>query len=358
MNNLNLVGAINSLGYGITTYNIWYCLRQQINITLFPIGNINVEDHWDQNAILNDIKNQHDYNPQSPSLKIWHPHDLLMKPHGRGKYCTYSFFEIDKISNSERVGYNTSDIIITPTHWAKDILVTNNINPNKIYVANPGIDTTIFNPNVTIDKSNSTDDYVFINIGKWEIRKGHDILVHLFNQAFSDNDNVRLIMINTNPFLSDKENKQWQQLYKNSKLGHKIYCIPRLSSQLDIAKIIAVSDCGIYPARAEGWNNEIVEMMAMNKPIIATNYSAHTEYLNKKNGYLINIQNHEPAEDGKFFNGSGYWAKLDADVFEQAIQHMRYVYKNNIKTNLAGLETAKQLTWQNTATKLKHIIYE
>jgi len=28
---------------------------------------------------------------------------------------------------------------------------------------------------------------------------------------------------------------------------------------------------------------------------------------------------------------------------------MKYVYKNNIRTNPAGLQTAKNLTWQNTA---------
>lgn len=358
MKNISIVCPINSLGYGISSYNIWKNIKKYANTILFPIGNVSIEQHWTQNDIVEDIKKQSFYSTDIPCLKIWHPTDLLMKPHGHGTYATYSFFELDKVLPSEFIGYNVSDIIITPTQWAKDVLVQNNISPNKIKVAPPGVDTSIFDSTLLIDRNDeSTDDYVFLNIGKWEIRKGHDILVHIFNQAFDIKDNVRLVMVNTNPFISDKENKQWQDLYKNSKLGDKIYILPRLASQYDIAKVIAVSDCGIYPARSEGWNNEAIETMAMNKPVILTNYSGHTEYANKDNSYLININSYELAEDGKFFNGGGNWAKLDTNAIDQAIEHMRYVYHNKVKTNLSGLETAKKLNWDTTAQNILNIIY-
>jgi glycosyltransferase involved in cell wall biosynthesis len=359
MNNINLLCPLNSLGYGITSYNIWQHLKTLADITLFPIGQIAIENHWDQSAILECIKNQYNYNPKSPCLKIWHPHDLLMKPHGTGSYVTYSFFESDYISNAERVGYNNSDIIIVPTQWAKNILVKNHIDETKIRLAPPGVDTTIFDYNIPVSQEDLSDDYVFINIGKWELRKGHDILVDVFNQAFEPHDNVRLLMINTNPFISAKENHEWQNLYKNSKLKDKIYIISsRLSSQMDIAKAISISNCGIYPARAEGWNNEAIETMAMNKPVILTNYSGHTEYANSTNSYLIETETLESAIDNKFFHGDGQWAKLDSNALEQTVEHMRHVYKNHITTNPNGLKTAQQFSWRTTAQKIMDIIYE
>jgi len=352
MKNLNLVCPINNLGYGISSYNIWKNLRDLSKISLFPIGNISVEAHWDKKIIIEDIKNQINYDKDAACLKIWHPHDLLMKPHGCGPYGTYSFFETNKISIGDKVGYDISDVIITPTSWAKNILVDNGISDNKIKISSPGIDLSIFNHNLPIDEEEKPEDYIFLNIGKWETRKGHDILVHLFNQAFNDNDNVRLLMVNTNPFLSDQENQQWQNLYKNSKLGSKIYMLPRVSSQKDIAKIIKISDCGIYPARAEGWNNEGIETMAMNKPIILTNYSGHTEYATQYNSFMIDINGYEIAEDGKFFHGHGEWAKLDSNSIDQAISHMRYVYKHKVTANLEGLKTAQKFTWDKTAQEL------
>jgi glycosyltransferase involved in cell wall biosynthesis len=357
MKDISIVCPINNLGYGISSYNIWKNLRTLCKTSLFPIGNISIESHWDKEIIIKDIKNQINYNKDSACLKIWHPNDLLMKPHGYGPYATYSFFEINKISIVDRVGYNISDIIITPTSWAKNVLIDNGIDQRKIKVSTPGVDLSIFDHELSIEEEEKTEDYVFLNIGKWETRKGHDILVHLFNQAFNQDDNVRLLMINTNPFLSDKENQQWQNLYKNSKLGNKIYILPRVASQKDIAKIIKISDCGIYPARAEGWNNEAIETMAMNKPIILTNYSAHTEYANKTNSYLIDINSLESANDGKFFNGEAEWGRLDNSSIEQGVEHMRYVYNNRITTNPQGLITAQNYSWTKTANSIIENIY-
>jgi hypothetical protein len=61
MNNINLLCPLNSLGYGITSYNIWQHLKTLADITLFPIGQIAIENHWDQSAILECIKNQYNY---------------------------------------------------------------------------------------------------------------------------------------------------------------------------------------------------------------------------------------------------------------------------------------------------------
>jgi glycosyltransferase involved in cell wall biosynthesis len=130
-----------------------------------------------------------------------------------------------------------------------------------------------------------------------------------------------------------------------------------MPTQKDVAKIIKMSDCGIYPSRAEGWNNEAIETMAMNKPIIITDYSAHTEYCNKQNSYLLDIKNTEIAEDGVFFNGYGNWADID-DCIDQCVEYMREVYKNNIRTNITGVETAQKFNWTQTCNIIQNKIYE
>ena len=117
---------------------------------------------------------------------------------------------------------------------------------------------------------------------------------------------------------------------------------------------MAYADCGIFPARAEGWNNGAIEVMAMDNPIIITDYSAHTQYCNKDNAYLIDILETEPAKDNIWFNGTGNWAKLNSRTMDQAVEHMRYVYKNQIRSNAKGLETAHNHSWAKTA----QIIYD
>jgi glycosyltransferase involved in cell wall biosynthesis len=211
-----------------------------------------------------------------------------------------------------------------------------------------GVDTSVFNPELSFDIEKKQDKYVFLNIGKWEVRKGHDILLDLFNTAFPDENDVELWILAselTNSYSSEEELKKWKQMYESP----RIKIIPGAQRHSDIAKIMFFSDCGIYPSRAEGWNLEALETMAMNKPIITTNYSAHTEFCNKDNAYLVDILNKEVAFDGKAFKGQGFWAKIDQNQKDQIIDYMRHVYKSNIRTNKNGLETAQKFTWNNTA---------
>jgi hypothetical protein len=97
--------------------------------------------------------------------------------------------------------------------------------------------------------------------------------------------------------------------------------------------------------------------MACGKHVIITNYSAHTEFCNTKNSYLIDIDELEPAYDGKWFNGKvGSWAKIGQDQIEQTINHMRTVHSlkqdGQLKVNEEGIKTSKEFTWENTAKEI------
>ena len=223
--------------------------------------------------------------------------------------------------------------------------------PPNVHVVPLGVDMDIFNP-----AKSTREETVFLNVGKWEVRKGHDILVNAFNEAFSDDDNVELWMMCTNPFYTDEENTQWSNHYKSSKLGGKVRIIPRQRSKKEVYNIMAQSDCGVFPSRAEGWNLEIIEMMACGKKIITTDYSAHTEFCNPENASLIQINEKEPAHDGKWFKGQGAWAKITPENITQLAEHMREVHEqkssgSNIE-NSKGIETARNLSWKNSAEKI------
>lgn len=352
MTTLNMMAPIGFTGYGITSHNIYKSLRKNgLDICLFPMGQPNVDSEKDKTDILEDVGKQLKFSNDNYCLKIWHPFDLATRI-GRSKLFALTFFETDRLKPNEAVMINNLDAVFVASDWAKTILLENGIS-TSIKVCPLGIDPAIFNTSIQETVKKDDSKYIFLNIGKWEIRKGHDVLIEAFNDAFQESDNVELWMVNHNPFLNQQENSAWVSLYKNSKLGSKIRIIPRIQAHSDVAKLICLADCGVFPARAEGWNNEAPEFLALNKPIIITNYSAHTQYANKDNSYMIDIDTLTPAIDNKFFDGYGKWADLGENQHEQLVDHMRYVYTNNIRSNPKGLETASQLTWDNTA----NIIY-
>jgi len=349
MEKINMMCPIGTTGYGITSFNIYKALRKSLDICLFPIGNVQVDSEEQKQYLTEDIAKQSVFENNSPTFKIWHQFDLASRI-GNGKYSALTFFEVDKLKPVEIRMINNTDTILVASEWAANVLKNNGVTTN-IVVCPLGIDPDIFNISAakSVEDKKNNDTYVFCNIGKWEVRKGHDILIDLFNKAFSEDDNVELWMVNFNPFLTQEQNMSWINLYKNSKLGSKVKIVGRIQQHSDVAKLISLTDCGIFPARAEGWNNEIPEFFAMDKPVITTNYSAHTEYCNPKNSYLIDIDSLEPAIDDKFFNGYGNWASFGKKQKDQTIDYMRYVYTNKIRTNADGLETAKKLVWDNTA---------
>jgi len=351
MKSLNYIAPINNTtGYGITSTNILKSIIKNTNndLYLFPLGAIGVDGPSEKQVLESLLhKTQLNFDKTAPCFKVWHPHDLSMSV-GKGKYGALIFFELDTIKQIEKTHINNLDVVFVASKWGKRVLENNGIT-TKIVVSPLAVDTDVFKDHEH-PKQFTNDTYKFINIGKWEIRKGHDFVLEAFNNAFTEEDDVELFMINQNPFLSAQENQIWVDMYKNSKLGNKIMPIARVPTHLALAKVIRDMDCGFFPARAEGWNNEILEVMALNKPVITTNYSAHTEYCTKDNAFLIDIDELTVAEDGKFFNGEGKWADLGEKQMEQTVEYLRKVYKENIKTNPQGLQTAKKYTWDNTAS--------
>ena len=74
-------------------------------------------------------------------------------------------------------------------------------------------------------------------------------------------------MATANPFLNQEETAKWTNLVEASPLKDKIRLFPRFPTHEKIAELMSYSDCGLYPSRGEGWNLELLEHMAMDKPV-------------------------------------------------------------------------------------------
>ena len=104
-------------------------------------------------------------------------------------------------------------------------------------------------------------------------------------------------------------------------------------------------------------------MMSCGKPVITTNYSAHTEFCTQENSLLVEIDSMEDAYDGKWFNGEvGEWASLEGNPFDSIVSHMRSVYnewrESRLLVNEGGVQTAVDFSWDKTAQKIKESIGE
>jgi glycosyltransferase involved in cell wall biosynthesis len=286
-------------------------------------------------------------------LRIWHQFDLAQFVGCEGR-IGFPIFELDTFTPREIHHINNLDYMIVCSHWAQRIVKNHSkINPYlSVDVCPLGVDRTIFNENI----NNPHDYYVtFLNIGKWEVRKGHDVIIQAFEKAFEPSDSVRLWMMCDNPFLSEKTIKAWQFQYKHGRLGSKVSFLSRVKTAHEVARIMGEADCGVFPARAEGWNLELLEMMSLGKQVIATNYSGHTEFCTDNNCMLLDVNELESAYDGIWFHNQGNWAKLTDKHVDQIAEYMRMVYNKKKRseglTNFNGIVTAQKFSWENSVKR-------
>tara|TARA_B100001778_G_C18594740_1_gene634075 strand:+ start:516 stop:1577 length:1062 start_codon:yes stop_codon:yes gene_type:complete len=345
---INIISPINPLGYGVAGLNIVKELSKLTQVSLFPMGQISgLNNAQDAEVVKKCIANSRMPSFTDACVRIWHQNDMSQFV-GNGKRIGFPFFELDNFSDIEKHHLQFPDQIIVSSKWAKEVVV-NSCNLTNVSVVPLGVDSSIFTPH-----ENTEEKTIFFNCGKWEYRKGHDIIPLLFNNAFTEQDNVELWMMTQNPFLSKEQSEAWSKIYKKSKLGSKIKLVDRVNTHKEVYNIMRNVDCGLFPSRAEGWNLELLEMMSCGKNVIATDYSAHTEFCNHDNALLISVDEKETAKDNIWFHGDvGQWAKLGRNQMDQAIQHMRDVHNKkqngHLQVNKSGIDTARYFSWHNTA---------
>ena len=353
----NIIGPVNCLSYGYITQNLIKSLLNlghQINLSC--IGPFQPDEVYSE--YVNQCSDKLD--DVSPDVIIWHHFDLKRFVRPGLLNIGFPVFETNHFSQEEVKNLNSVDILLTTSSWYKEILKKNVRNDLPIYVVPLGVGTDIFHKE---EKTNDNGIVKFLNIGKWEIRKGHYELVKCFGEVFKDYDDVSLTLACDNPFIG-ADNQKWVNFAHKFIPEHKINILPlRFNSCVDVAKLIHSHDIGIFPSKAEGFNMPLSECLACEKLCIATDYSAHTEFATKENCLLIPIEESEKMFDGQFFVGNGgTWAKLGTKQIDSLKNLMEFAYRSvksgDFHKNLQRRSSSllEGFSWQNTASKIIGVI--
>lgn len=355
---INIVGSVTQLGYGLVTTNLVNSLTKLGHkVALFHISKNKMEAHPMMHEVIRDsLNNAVKPNFSAPCIRIWHQFDMSL--FCGGKKIGFPFFELDEFTELEKHHLSSLDEIIVASNWAKGV-IEEHFPGKPTHVVPCGYDSSIF---FHADTYKGNDrPFRFLMAGKWEYRKGHDVALEAFVSEFSEEDNVELVCLTQNPNLSAQDNDDWNVTFKQSRLGSKINIVPRLETQSQVADLMRDCDYGLFPTRAEGWNLEAIEMIACGRPIITTGYSAHVDFCTENNSHLIPLEEKEVAFDGHYFtNDIGKWMKFTESNIKTLRRLMRQAYNYRLNESYpysqAISDSVKDFTWDNSAKKLVSVL--
>lgn len=194
---------------------------------------------------------------------------------------------------------------------------------------------------------------VFLSIFKWEARKAWDVLLTAYFDEFSADEPVELY-IKTSPFHSDANfDRQIRELLRGREDASErhgadrgrlmrrlppVYLIDDHLSLEQLAALYKAADAFVLPSRGEGWGRPQVEAMAMELPVIATNWSGPTAYLTDANGYPLAIRGLVPIETGPFRGHR--WADPSPAHLRQL---MRRVHDSPTEARLKGRRARRDM---------------
>ncbi len=301
--------------------------------------------------------NNHNYLPNLPQLR-------------GSKNIGYTFFEDNIISkqNIENAA-RYYDVVVAGSSWCEEMLRFYGL--SNVTTIIQGIDPMVFNPNQK-EKEYFKDKFVLFSGGKFELRKGHDIVIKAYKVLQDRHPDVLLI---TGWF------NQWPQSI-NTMAGSPYLNFQMISDNffdlitrvlvdngIDLSRVINLpaypnlmmpsiyknTDLGFFPNRCEGGTNLVLmEYMACGKPVLGSFNSGHKDILTGNNAVRINEMGVlKVSVNG---NETAVW---DEPFLDETIEKLDWAYQHRDEIGELGRQAGKDLatkTWEQTGKQFYELV--
>jgi glycosyltransferase involved in cell wall biosynthesis len=265
-----------------------------------------------------------------------------------------------------RIGFTMLETDGIPPEWVRqanlmdEVWVPSNFNVatfrdsgvrRPIHVIPLGIDPQYFHPNITSYRN--PDVFTFLTVFDWVERKAPELVLSAFCDEFSAREDAVLVCKVIHPEGEAPILQQIEGMKLRKGGGRILLSVNDIIPTYQLGSLYCSADCFVLASRGEGWGMPILEAMACGLPVIATNWSAQTDFFNETNGYpldvvkLVVVQTKHPAYHGL------RWAEPS---YEHLRERMRHVYEHREEARNKGLFAATEVrmkwTWDHSARKI------
>ena len=282
----------------------------------------------------------------------------------------YTFFE-DTVLHPSFIenGRRFYDVVVTGSLWCEEVLRGYGL--TNVATIIQGVDPTIFNP-AHATKEYLQDQFVIFSGGKFELRKGQDLVIRAFKVLQDRYKDVMLVNswynhwaasmqtmsasphIRFAPKSGDYNALMEQTFVENGIDPRRVITLPPLPNIM-MTRIYRNTDIGLFPNRCEGGTNLVLmEYMACGKPAIASYSSGHRDVLTDRNSLPLRVL--RPISISQNGEQVAVW---DDPQLDEVIARLDWAYHHRDGIRTIGSEAGRSmapLTWERTAQQFHDVL--
>ena len=167
-------------------------------------------------------------------------------------------------------------------------------------------------------------------------RKNPEAAIEAFKKAFSPREEGIGFVVKVN----NASKEHIEGLQKKLKGYLNVYFILENLEKEQVNSLISLTDVVVSLHRAEGFGLIMAEAMLLGTPVIATNWSANTEFMNEEVSCLVDYKLIQITEDIGPYKKGQHWAEADVDM---ASMYMKKLYTNKEFYKIKSMQGKKYI---------------
>jgi glycosyltransferase involved in cell wall biosynthesis/tetratricopeptide (TPR) repeat protein len=266
-----------------------------------------------------------DVPPRSPTVTVRHSWPPRFSPRPAQLWVHIQPWEFGGIPDAWTRSLRDATEVWSYSSWVRDNYVASGLAPDKVQVVPSGVDVDLFKPDGPRYVFAQDRSFRFLFVGGFIGRKGVDLLLNSYINAFSRNDDVCLVLkgFGAGGVYANGLHDQVRALAANAD-GPAIEVIEDDLPDDQMASLYRSCDVLVHPYRGEGFAMPVAEAMASGVPVVVTADGATSDFCDQDNAWLLPSRRVPiPEVDGAGPSSLGYWlAEPDAGYLTQLLREL------------------------------------